>query len=46
MINGLLEGKEGKEKERGTQVGKNGNEKLPIDNNLKREWIKCSNQKT
>ena len=26
MLKGLLEGKEGKEKERGTQVGKNGNE--------------------
>ena len=26
MLKGLLQGKEGKEKERGTQVGKNGNE--------------------
>ena len=26
MLKGLLSGKEGKEKERGTQVGKNGNE--------------------
>ena len=26
MLKGLLEGKDGKEKERGTQVGKNGNE--------------------
>ena len=46
MLKGLLYGKEGKETDRGTQVGNNGNEKLPIDNNLKRKWIKCSNQKT
>ena len=26
MLKGLLQGKEGEEKERGTQVGKNGNE--------------------
>ena len=26
MLKGLLQGKEGKEKDRGTQVGKNGNE--------------------
>ena len=26
MLKGLLQGKEGKEKQRGTQVGKNGNE--------------------
>ena len=26
MLKGLLKGKEGKEKDRGTQVGKNGNE--------------------
>ena len=38
--------KEGKEKDRGTQVGKKGNELLPINNNLKCKWIKCSNQKT
>ena len=33
-------------RERGTQVEKNGNEKVPINNNLKLKWIKCSNQKT
>ena len=31
---------------RGTQVQKNGSEEVPINNNLKRKWIKCSNQKT
>ena len=30
--------------ERGTQLQKNGN--VPINNNLKRKWIKCSNQIT
>ena len=34
MLKGLLEGMEGKEKERGTQVGKNCSEWLPTENNL------------
>ena len=34
-------------RERQRNTGRNkGNEYLPIDNNLKRKWIKCSNQKT
>ena len=39
--------RKGRKRERQrTQVGKEGNEYVPIDNNLKHKWIKNSNQKT
>ena len=35
-----------RERQRGTQVQKNGNKYVPINNNLKCKRYKCSNQKT
>ena len=35
-----------RERQRGTQVQKDGNEYVPINNNLKCKWFKCFNQKT